>query len=90
MPYANQHAYDNASEPTLSDYQEEKKFAKFAEFVTLELLAGRDCQGIDSQIFMIDLEIAGGGYQLALEWVCERLTEDQYRAWLDDCGYELN
>lgn len=83
MIYANQHAYDNASEPELSDYQEEKKFAKFAEHVTLELLAGRDCQGIDAQIFMIDLELADGGYQLALEWVSERLTEEQYREWMD-------
>jgi len=81
--HANQFEYDNASEPSLSDYQEEKKFAKFSKYVTLELLAGCDCQGIDSQIFMIDLELAGGGYQMALEWVCERLTEKQYRAWLN-------
>lgn len=81
--YADQFSYDNA-EPDLSDYQEEKKFAEFAEHVALELLAGRDCQDIDSQIFMIDLELEGGGYQIALEWVCERITEDQYRAWLDD------
>lgn len=84
MTYANQFDYDNASEPDFNDYQEEKKFGKFAKYVTLELLAGRDCQGIDAQIFMIDLELAGGGYQLALEWVCERITEDQYRAWIDD------
>lgn len=82
--HANQFEYDNASEPELDDYQEEKKFAEFAEHVTLELLAERDCQGIDAQIFMIDLELADGGYQLALEWVCEKVTEDQYRAWLDD------
>ncbi len=82
--HANQFDYDNATEPSLSDYQDEKKFAKFAEYVTLELLAGRDYQEIDSQIFMIDLELEGGGYQMALEWVCERVTEDQYRAWLDD------
>lgn len=86
MIYANQHAYDNA-EPDFNDYQEEKKFAEFAEFVTLELLNGRDCQGIDSQIFMIDLELADGGYQLALEWVSDQLTEEQYRAWLDDLVY---
>jgi len=83
MTYANQFEHDNA-EPDFRDYQEEKKFAKFSKYVTLELLAGRDCQGIDAQIFMIDLELAGGGYQLALEWVSERVTEDQYRAWLDD------
>ena len=84
MMHANQFEYDNAAEPPLSDYQDEKKFGKFAEFVTLELLAGRDCQGIDAQIFMIDLELAGGGYQMALEWVCERVTEKQYREWADD------
>ncbi len=84
MIYNSQFAYDNSSEPSLSDYRDEPAFAEFAEYVTLELLAGRDCQGIDSQIFMIDLEIAGGGYQLAIEWVSERVTEDQYRAWLDD------
>lgn len=83
MTYANQHAYDNA-EPDFRDYQEEKKFGKFAEFVALDLLAGRDCQGIDAQIFMIDLELADGGYQMALERVSERLTEEQYRAWIDD------
>jgi len=84
MIYNSQLAYDNASEPELDDYRDEKKFAKFAEHVTLELLAGRDWQGIDSQIFMIDLELDGGGYQLALEWVCERVTERQYRDWADD------
>ena len=83
MTYANQHAYDNA-EPDFGDYQEEKKFAEFSEVVTLELLRGRECMGIDGLIFLIDLELAGGGYQLALEWVSERVTEEQYRAWLDD------
>lgn len=90
MTYANQFDYDNATEAELSDYSESPMFADFAEYVTLELLAGRDCQGIDSQIFMIDLELAGGGYQLALEWVCERLSEEQFKNWIDDCGYELN
>ena len=84
MIYSSQFAYDNASEPSLSDYRDEPAFAEFAEYVTLELLAGRDCQGIGAQIFMIDLEIAGGGYQLAIEWVSERLTEEQYREWLND------
>lgn len=82
MICANQFDYDNATEPSLSDYQDEPAFAELAEHVTLELLAGRDCQGIGSQIFMIDLELAGGGYQLALERVSERLTERQYREWL--------
>ncbi len=81
--HANQYAYDNASEPELDDYSEEKKFADFVEHVALELLAGRDCMGIDSLIFMIDLKLAKGGYQLALEWVSGRLTERQYRAWCD-------
>ena len=83
MIYNSQLEYDNASETSLSDYQEEKKFAKFAKYVTLELLAGRDCQDIDAQIFMIDLELESGGYQMALEWVCERVTERQYRDFLD-------
>lgn len=82
MTYANQFDYDHATEPELSDYRDSFQFAVFADHVTLELLAGRDCQGIDSQIFMIDLETAGGGYQLALEWVCEDVTEEQYREWL--------
>lgn len=84
MIYANQFSYDNAAELGLDDYRESPEFAKFAKYVTLELLAGRDCQGIDSQIFMIDLELECGGYQLALEWVSERLTEEQYREWADD------
>ena len=83
MIYNSQQEYDNA-EPDFIDYQDEPMFAKFAEFVTIELLRGRECQGIDGLIFLIDLELAGGGYQLALEWVCGRLTEDLYRAWLDD------
>ena len=83
MSYANQHEYDNASEPELSDYQEEKKFAKFAEAVTLELLGGRDWQNLSSEILLIDVEFLGGGYQMALEWVCERVTERQYRDFLD-------
>jgi len=78
MIYANQHEYDNATEPELSDYREEPLFAQFAEYVVLELLAGRDSMGIDSLIFMIDLKLAKGGYQLALKWVSERLTESQY------------
>ena len=84
MTYNNQFSYDNATEPSLSDYQDEPAFAEFAEVVTLELLRGRNCQGIDGLIFLIDLELAGGGYQLALEWVCDRVTEDQYREWLND------
>ena len=83
MIYANQNAYDNATEPSLSDYRDEPAFAEFAEVVTLELLRGRECQGIDGLIFLIDLELAGGGYQLALEWVCDRVTEEQYREWLN-------
>lgn len=84
MTYANQHAYDNATEQSLSDYQDEPAFSEFAEYVTLELLRGRECQGIDGLIFLIDLELAGGGYQMALEWVSERLTEDQFREWISD------
>lgn len=78
MIYANQFSYDNATEPELSDYRETYQFAEFCMYATLELLAGRDWQGIDSQIFMIDLELSGGGYQLALEWVFDRVTERQY------------
>ena len=89
MTYANQFDYDRATESDLDGYQEEKKFAEFAEHVTLELLAGRDCQGIDSQIFMIDLELEGGGYQLALEWVCDRVTERQYRDWIGCLGVPI-
>lgn len=84
MTYANQHEYDNAIEPSLSDYQDEPEFADFCMCVTLELLAGRNHHGIDSLIFMIDLRLAKGGYQMALEWVCGRVTEGQYRAWLND------
>ena len=61
MTYANQHAYDNASAPELSDYRDEPAFAEFAEYVTLELLNGRDWQNLISDILMIDLECQGGG-----------------------------
>lgn len=90
MIHANQHAYDNASEQSLSDYQDEPAFAEFCDHVTLELLSGRDCQGIDAQIFMIDLELSCGGYQLAIERVSDRMTEDQFKEWLNDLGYYLN
>lgn len=84
MTYANQFYYDNALPPDDRDYRDELMFADFIEDVTLKLLSGRDQYGIDAEILLIDLELAGGGYQLAFEWVCERVTEDQYRAWLDD------
>lgn len=84
MTYAKQFDYDNATGPELSDYRDSFQFAVFADHVTIELLAGRDCQGIDSQIFMIDLETAGGGYQLALEWVSERVTKDQFKEYLNE------
>lgn len=84
MTYNNQFSYDNATEPELSDYQDEPAFAEFAEFVTLELLEGRDWQNLSSEILMIDLEYLGGGYQRALEWVCEVLTEKQYLEYLEE------
>ena len=82
MICANQFEYDNA-EPDLSDYQDSPLFAEFAEYVTLELLNGRDWQNLSSDILMIDLDCLGGGYQMALEWVSERLTEDQLKEWLE-------
>ena len=84
MTYANQFDYDNALPPDDRDYRDELLFAKFAKFVTLELLRGRNCQDIDGLIFLIDLKLADGGYQMALEWVCDRVTEKQYREWADD------
>jgi hypothetical protein len=84
MTYNNQFSYDNATEPELTDYQDEPAFAEFAEFVTLELLEGRDWQNLSSEILMIDLEYLGGGYQRALEWVCEVLTEKQYLEYLEE------
>lgn len=84
MTYANQHAYDNASEPELDGYQEEKKFGDFVEYVALELLAGRDCCGISSEIIMIELELNNAGFALAREIVSNSVTEEQYREWADD------
>ena len=84
MTYANQHAYDNAAEPELDDYSEEKKFADFVEYVALELLAGRDCCGISSKIIMVELELNNAGFALAREIVSNDVTERQYRAWADD------
>ena len=84
MIHNNQHDYDNASEPDLSDYQDEPTFDEFAEYVTLELLNGRDWKDLSSEILMIDLEITGGGYQLALEWVCKRITHRRYLEYLEE------
>lgn len=76
MTYASQFYYDHATEPDIIDYQNEPAFAELAEYVTLELLAGRDWQNLSSEILMIDLELESGGYQMALEWVSNRLTEE--------------
>ena len=84
MTFNNQQEYDNATEPPLSDYQEEPAFAEFAEYVTRELLAGRDWKNLSSDILMADLVYLGGGYQRALEWVCEDLTEKQYLEYLEE------
>lgn len=83
MTYANQFEYDNA-EPDFSDYQEEKKFSDFVEYVALELLAGRDCCGISSKIIMVELELNNAGFALAREIVSDSVTEKQYREWADD------
>ena len=83
MNYANQFDYDDACEPELGDYTESPQFAEFVEYVTLELLAGRDCQGIDSQILMFDVEQENGGYQMAAEMVAARLTEEQFNEWIN-------
>lgn len=81
MIYNNQFSYDNAVEPELHDYRDEPKFAEFAEYVTLALLAGCDWKNLSSEILMIDLE---WDYQMALEWVSERLTEKQYLEYLEE------
>ena len=81
MLHNNQFSYDNALEPSLSDYQDEPAFAKFAEYVTLELADGRDWQNLSSEIMLTYLK---WGYQFALEWVCERLTEKQYLEYLEE------
>lgn len=82
--YANQHDYDQATEPELSDYRESRKFAKFVEYVALELLAGRDCCGISSKIVMVELELNNAGFGLAREIVSNDVTEDQFKEWLND------
>lgn len=84
MTYANQHDYDNATEPELSDYRDSPEFADFCEYVALELLAGRDCCGISSKIVMVELELNNAGFGLAREIVSNDVTEDQFRGWLDD------
>lgn len=84
MTYANQFSYDNDTEPSLSDYQDEPEFAEFAEYVTIVLLRGHDWQNLSSGILMIDLGLSGGGYQMAVKWVCERITEDQFKEFLNE------
>ena len=84
MTYANQYQYDNALEPELSDYRDDLMFADFVEDVTLDLLKRIDRCGIDAEIFIFDVEQESGGYQLASEMVESRVTEEQYREWLND------
>ena len=86
MSYANQHEYDNALEPELSDYRDELMFADFVEDVTLDLLKRIDRCGIDAEILMLDVEQENGGYQQVSEVVESRVTEEQYRGWLGDSG----
>ena len=83
VTFNNQQEYDNATEPSLSDHQDEPACAEFAEYVTRELLAGRDWQNLSSELLIFDLAYLGGGYQMALEWVCEELTEKQYLEYLE-------
>ena len=86
MSYANQHEYDNALEPELSDYRDELMFADFVEDVTLDLMKRIDRCGIDAEILMLDVEQENGGYQQVSEVVESRVTEEQYRGWLGDSG----
>lgn len=84
MIYESQFAYDHAAEPDLSDYRDSRKFAKFVEHVTLELLSGRDCCGISSDIIMVELELNNAGFGLAREIVSKDVTEDQFKEWIND------
>lgn len=84
MTYANQFDYDNATEPELSDYRDSRKFAEFADHVTLELLAGRDCAGMSADIMLVELHMHQEGYSLALQIVSETLTDVQFKEWLND------
>ena len=86
MSYANQHEYDNALEPELSDYRDELMFADFVEDVTLDLMKRIDRCGIDAGILMLDVEQENGGYQQVSEVVESRVTEEQYRRWLNGFG----
>ena len=79
-----QRAYDDMNEPEYHDFDSDPLFADFVEFVTLELLAGRDWQNLSSEILMIDLELVDGEYQFALEWVFDRVTEKQYLEYLEE------
>lgn len=79
-----QRAYDDMNEPEYHDFDNDPMFLEFVEYVTLKLLSGENQYGIDSEILLIELELAGGGYQMASEIVSDRVTERDYRAWLDD------
>lgn len=81
MLYNNQFNYDNAMEPELSNYQDEPLFAKFVEYVTLELADGRDWQNLNSEVMLTYLK---WGYQAAYDWVYEQLTEKQYLEYLEE------
>lgn len=81
MTYANQIDYDNATEPELSDYRESYQFAEFCEYVTLELLDGRDCAGMSADMMLVELHMHQEGYSLALQIVSETLTEVQLKEW---------
>ena len=84
MTYNNQFNYDNAMEPELSDYQDDPMFADFVAYVANELMEGRDWKNLSSEHLMFDLECLGGDYQKELEWVWERVTENQYLEYLDE------
>lgn len=81
MIYASQYQYDNA-EPSFGDYRDDSEFSAFVEYVADELLEGNDYEDLDAEIFSIDLDIDGGGHEMAIEWVSDHVSERQYREWL--------
>lgn len=69
------------TEPKLSNYGDMPMFTDFADYVTSELLNGRDWQNLSSEIAQTYLR---WGYEAAFEWVIERLTKKQYLEYLEE------
>ena len=84
MLYADQAAYDNATEPELSDYRDSVQFEEFLLYVLYELADRRKCCGIEPDLFFASLPDRVLRAEDAKQRVEELVTEQDFKEWQDD------